>query len=378
VLAAAAWHSRTEPGFGQDSVPGYLASRGLIQIRNPYAPTAELPFVYPPSSALLLAPFTMLNGYDAAIAMLVVSAIAAALLASASTAVAGGKWTGAGAAVTMFALAGTNIGYGTVQRGNLSMVVAALTAMSVWLGLRARWGAAGLALGLGIALKPLVAPSILFLLLRGRSRGWAIALLLPAVLNAALLPVLVQPFAYLTRILPEVSRGHLLPDRFNLSLAAWGDRFHVASGVVLVAQLVVLVSAGLVCAAAARSVEAALSLTTLAAAPVLAVALISRADEPHFSLLALPLVLVLLLRRQVLSSPAAALGALLAAVPVNASLQMLGQLLLIGASALAVTNRGRRLDSAASTRVLRWWARERPFAGLLEPGGDAGLRAQRR
>lgn len=372
ALLLGAVHSRTQTGFSDDFLPVYQGARSLRLSGDPYVSSAALPFVYPPSCALLLWPLGLLNAAAAANVGLALALSSLLVLCLTVGELARGRPFGRGTALLLMGLACSNLGYGTVQLGNLSLVVAALLAGSLLLLSRERPALAGVALGIAIALKPLVAPALLmFVPGRGRRIGAAVAVVLPMALNLLTFPLMRSPFKYVYNIMPALLRGDALPLGRNVALSGWGLREGVPAPMVMALRTTVVVLAVAVLIAVRRHpvVDATVVWGTL---PVLTASMVSSVDEAHYSLVAVPLATALMRWERLGCSVLALCSTLLMAVSTSPTLVMVGQLGLLTAAGFASTGWWSRLDRRWSTAALQ---RSVVLASIAEPvsSGRANL-----
>jgi arabinofuranan 3-O-arabinosyltransferase len=94
-----------------------------------------------------------------------------------------------------------------VYLGNWASACAAGAAVTLLLMGRGRWLAAGVALGVSIAIKPMLVPLGLLFLLHRRWAGFAAAAGIPVVMSAAVLAVIPRPGLFFTKTLPFLFGG---------------------------------------------------------------------------------------------------------------------------------------------------------------------------
>lgn len=180
------------------------------------------PYLYPPLWAWVLAGWTRLMGLGAALDL--VFAINLALLAALPLLAARlaferldrrGMWIFATAAVLV--MIATKTGVVALQQGQPQIVVAFLTLFALERAEAGRPGAAGLALGLAIALKLAPLPVVLIWLVAGRGRAALIALGCAGALGLASIAVAGWPL-HLQFLAQLKAVGHTL--MINLSVAS--------------------------------------------------------------------------------------------------------------------------------------------------------------
>lgn len=354
ALVGGALYSRTQSGFAEDFLPAYGAARSLRILGDPYAASPFVPFVYPPSSALLLWPLGYLGQAAAGDVGLLVACASLAVLACTSVALAGERASGPWAAAVVLVLAATNLGYGTVQLGNLTVMVVALLAVALLLLCRGRALPAAAALGVAIAFKPLVGPAVLVFAMGRRWRALAVALVVPAALNVLALPLLESPTTYVRQVLPSLVSGASVTRAHNVALVGWGRRAGAPEALVLTFRVAVIGLAVAVCLRAAR-LGGSRAVVLWGTVPVLAVAVASGIDESHYSLVAVPLLVALASRANPVRTGIVLLSAVLVTVSATAGLQLIGQLLALVAAGLASGSAGpdgeaKRISSAVAIR----------------------------
>ncbi|EYT83504.1 membrane protein, partial [Streptomyces sp. Tu 6176] len=94
-----------------------------------------------------------------------------------------------------------------IDLGNWTAVGALALPLALLLADRGRWGAAGVVLGLSVAVKPLLVPVALLLVLARQWRALAWTVALPLALSAGMALVMPDPGGFFTRTLPFLLRG---------------------------------------------------------------------------------------------------------------------------------------------------------------------------
>lgn len=187
-------------------------------------------FTYPPGSALLLAPVGLLPYGVAKIGMLVANV--ASVSAAAAVAVRGlGVGNGRrAAALTLLALGLLDAVGSTWANGNVNGVLVLLEVLAIRAMLNRRWATAAVLVGVGLTVKPVLAPLLVAFVLRRKWRATAGALAVPAGLS--LLGFLVIPDAgrFVHVVLPFLMHGAQLP--FNDSLVGVGHTLGIPSDLV--------------------------------------------------------------------------------------------------------------------------------------------------
>lgn len=235
---------------GDDFRQVWVGVDAFLHRRSPYtaylalSPPA-LPFVYPPSALLLMAPAGMLSlptalplfvGLDAA------AVLAAGLL---GLRLVGLPWTSPRAALMPAVLALFAPVTQTLYAGNVNGLVLLAEVAALLAAARRRWLLAGALLGLGFAIKPVLLPLLLLPVIERRWAGAALAAALPTALSLAALPLIVEPHLYVGRVVPGLAASRPVAQNVALSGAAavLGLPAEVATairGIVLVIAAVVL------------------------------------------------------------------------------------------------------------------------------------------
>ncbi|HET7310691.1 MAG TPA: glycosyltransferase family 87 protein [Mycobacteriales bacterium] len=265
-------------------------------------------FSYPPSAALLVAPIGALAYPTARAAMLVVNVVAVMTAALLLMRQLRGRVDG----VTVVAVLGTgalDAVASTWANGNINGVLILLQVIALGQFLRGRWTTGGAALGLSLALKPVLLPMLALLVVRRQWRGLLVAAAIPAVLLVVGCLTVPDASRYLSVVLPYLLHGAQLP--YNDSMVGLGFRFGLGAAVVLAARVAVLaVASGVYLRARvvgsaldARSVVFAETGLALAAA-----LLVSPMSETYYTLFLLPSLLWWAMRGRAAAVAAAAVG----------------------------------------------------------------------
>ncbi|MBC2867734.1 glycosyltransferase 87 family protein [Streptomyces mexicanus] len=178
-----------------------------------------------------------------------------------------------------------------MELGNWTAVGVLALPGALLLADRGRWSAAGAVLGVSVAVKPLLAPVLVLLLLarQWRAAAWMVAL--PLALSAGTALIMPDPGGFVTRTLPFLLRGgDALMRPFDCSLPAVLPRLGVppvlAEGVALAAA-----AAGVVCAGRRwrRGDPGPARLAETASMLMLASYLVSRPAYEHYLVVVVPL-----------------------------------------------------------------------------------------
>jgi len=178
---------RTVEGQGYDTVPLWVAVHAVLEGGEVYTEQGAGDFLYPPSALGLLLP---LGAFDLAWAnrLFYVVDLAAILAATAMLLKHFGyRWRGSAGAVALLGLSLADPVLFTLNAGNVNGPVLLGLAGMLVAARRPSWLVAGSALGATLALKPILAPLLVVLLLY---RQWASAVVAVATPVALSVPVL--------------------------------------------------------------------------------------------------------------------------------------------------------------------------------------------
>ncbi len=195
---------RTSPNVGMDNDFVVRAARTFLDGGAPYT---DRRFLYLPSAVLAAVPEALLSRGQ--LRMLVIGVGQAAVLAGwwASLRIfkvaAGSRLAALGVVGLVFFEPFRNV----VNIGNWTLASVVALPFALLCAQRARWGAAGLVVGLALAVKPMLVPLLLLFVFARRWRALAVALVVPvaaSVLAALMMP---RPGMFFTRTLPFLLHG---------------------------------------------------------------------------------------------------------------------------------------------------------------------------
>ncbi|GHD88672.1 glycosyltransferase 87 family protein [Streptomyces naganishii] len=178
-----------------------------------------------------------------------------------------------------------------INLGNWTAVGALALPLALLLADHGRWTAAGVVLGISVAVKPLLLPVVLLLVLARRWRALAWTVALPVVLSVGAALIMPDPGGFFTRTLPFLLKGgDALMRPFDCSLPAVLPRLGVPP---LLAEAVALAAAaaGVLCAWRRwrRADPGPARLAETAAMLMLASYLVSRPSYEHYLVVVVPL-----------------------------------------------------------------------------------------
>ncbi|MET8249002.1 glycosyltransferase 87 family protein [Streptomyces sp. NPDC005202] len=180
-----------------------------------------------------------------------------------------------------------------VELGNWTAVSALALPWALLLADRGRWGAAGVVLGVSVAVKPLLLPVVVLFVLARQWRALAWMLSLPTALSLGAALMMPNPGGFFTRTLPFLLKGgDALMRPFDCSLPAVLPRLGVPPAL---AELVAVAAAaaGVTCAWLRwrRADPGPARLADTAAMLMLASYLVSRPSYEHYLVVVVPLLL---------------------------------------------------------------------------------------
>ncbi len=300
--------------YGQDVLSVWKAEHNFLHglpvfTQDPHS----LPYIYPPSSTALIAPLGWLSLTAAKLTVLIVSSIALVAAAGVSVIVVSERRPPARLAWILPALAIVEPTVDALSNLNLTVVIALFVPVCLWCWRRDHDLAAAMLLGLSLAIKPLLVPLLLVLLLRRRPLLVLVALVPPILGSLAVLPLLNDPGSFFTDVIPKLlssSAGRLGPH--NISIAGLGHTFGWPAALTILLRIAVAVVA---CRIAWRDWNSGLNevhkLTLTSGALLLGWLLADAVAEPHYELLLLPLFALLITEPRLVHGWLAGVGAAL-------------------------------------------------------------------
>jgi arabinofuranan 3-O-arabinosyltransferase len=199
--------ARTVEAQGYDTVPLWTAVHALLAGEPVYTEQGAGDFLYPPSALVLLLP---LGAFDLAWGnrLFFFVDLAAILVATAMLLeLFGLRWRGLAGAVALLGLSVAGPVLFTLNAGNVNgPILLGLVAMLV-AARRGSWLAAGLFLGATLALKPILAPLLVVLLLYRRWGSAAVAVAIPVLLSAPVLLAAPATRSFFDTTIPLLLRG---------------------------------------------------------------------------------------------------------------------------------------------------------------------------
>jgi arabinofuranan 3-O-arabinosyltransferase len=225
---------------GYDTAPLTKAVHALLDGGQVYTGRGAGDFLYPPSALLLLLPLGWLGIAWAGRLFFVVDLATILCAAAVLLHLFGLRWRGLAGAITLFGLSLSYPVIFTIDAGNVNGPV--LLGLGGFLlgAARRRWLAAGVCLGLTLALKPILAPALLVVVLYRRWRTLALALGIPVGLSAAVLLAAPGTRSFFHTTLPLLLHGQNAEiQEASIALRSAADRLSVPDLVTYVVEVVV-------------------------------------------------------------------------------------------------------------------------------------------
>ena len=182
-------------------------------------------YLYPPGGTLLMAPFGYLPFAESRYLFIAINSAAIVIAAYVLLKMFTFSLTSVAAPALLLAMFCTESVTNTLVFTNINGVILLLEVLFLrWLldGRRGHQWGAGIAIGLALVVKPVLAPLLLLPLLNRQWRAVLAAIVVPAVFNLAALPLVVHPLDFFTRTLPYTLG---VRDYFNSSIEGNGVYF---------------------------------------------------------------------------------------------------------------------------------------------------------
>ncbi len=248
----------------------------------------DMDYLFFPGGLLLSSPMAVALPETSHLIFVLLAALCVPVAAAAVLQMMGRSWRSPIGAGVLLGLAVSETVTITLLLGNVNTWLAALQALFLLLFLRRRDAAAGLMLGLVIALKPVAGPLLLVPLLARRWATAAVAAGIAVVLNTVGFLLVAERGQFMSITVGELTS---IRDRANSSLAAAAAFLELPSGVVLVARTAVAVLVVLVLVWSSRVEDEPTRLAVQVGALMLGTFLVASLSEMYWSVLLLPLIL---------------------------------------------------------------------------------------
>lgn len=188
-----------------DFQPVYEASRAFLNHRAVYTDNFDMVnphYLYPPSGTLMMAPLAIIDPARARSVFIVLNAIAIVIAGYLLLRLFKFGIDSVVAPILLFAMFVSETVTNTLTFGNINgfVLLAELAFLHLLSARRDLW--AGAALGLTIAIKPILAPLLFIALLRGQWKVFVTALGIPVALMGIAWPMVVDPMSFVRRTMP--------------------------------------------------------------------------------------------------------------------------------------------------------------------------------
>ncbi len=226
----------TNGNITDDFSPVYRAVRNFRQgvaIYNEHFDYVDPHYLYPPGGTLIMAPFGYLSFSTSRYLFIFANTVAILLAAYLLLRLFNYTLTSVAAPALLLAMFCTESVSSTLVFTNINGCILLLEVLFLrWLldGNRSHQWWAGIAIGLALVVKPVLGPLLLLPLLNRQWRAVLAAIVVPAVFNAAALPLISDPMDFFTRTLPYILGTR---DYFNSSILGNGVYFGLPTWLIL-------------------------------------------------------------------------------------------------------------------------------------------------
>jgi arabinofuranan 3-O-arabinosyltransferase len=225
---------------GYDTAPLTHAVHAFLNGNQVYTGRGAGDFLYPPSALLLLLPLGALSLAWAGRLFFVVDLATILCAAALLLQLFGLRWRGPAGAITLFGLSLAYPVIFTIDAGNVNGPVLLGLAGFLLAAARGRWGAAGVCLGLTLALKPILAPVLLVVALYRRWSTLGLAVGIPLGLSAPVLLAVPSTRSFFHTTLPLLLHGQNAQiQEASIALRGAAERVSVPDPVTYVLEVVV-------------------------------------------------------------------------------------------------------------------------------------------
>jgi arabinofuranan 3-O-arabinosyltransferase len=283
---------------GYDTAPLTTAVHALLNGHDVYTASGAGDFLYPPSALLLLLPLGAFGVAWAGRLFFVLDAAAVVAATAVVLELFGVRWRGVAGAIALFGLSIAWPVIYTLDAGNVNGPILLGLAAFLLAANRGRWIAAGLCLGLTLALKPILLPVVIVVGLYRRWTALLVALAVPVLLCAPLLIFVSPTRAFFHTTLPLLLHGQNTEiQAASVSLQSAATRLSVPMPLFRTLQLGVLgLTLWLVWQRMRGSKDEPFRLVESTSIALVGSFLVSSFAFPHYGLFLLPLVVSLAVR----------------------------------------------------------------------------------
>jgi arabinofuranan 3-O-arabinosyltransferase len=278
-------------GQGYDTAPLWHAVRALLDGGEVYTAKGAGDLLYPPSALLMLLPLGAFSlswaGRLFFVVDLVTILVATALLLHLFRL----RWRGFAGAIALFGISLAWPVLFTLDAGNVNGPILLGFALFLLAVERGQWTAAAVFLGLTLALKPILAPLLIVVVLYRRWKALVVALAIPGVLSALVLLAAPQARGFFSKTLPLLFHGQNQEIQdVSISLKSMAERIPIPDPVAAVMQVIILaVTVALLWWRWHRDESEPRRLVELSSIALVGAFLASSFAFPHYGIFLLPL-----------------------------------------------------------------------------------------
>lgn len=208
-----------------DFAPVYRAALAFLNRREVYTAdfnSVDPHYLYQPSGTLLLSPLALIDPEKSRWLFILANAIAVIIALYLLLKMFDLALNSVAAPILLFAAFSTETVTNTLVFSNINGIILLGEVAFLFLLLRRRDLWSGAAIGLTLAVKPILAPLLLLPLVRGQWKVFVTAIGIPVVLMAVAWPLSADPMAFIEHTLPYLSESR---DYFNSAIVGNGTYF---------------------------------------------------------------------------------------------------------------------------------------------------------
>jgi arabinofuranan 3-O-arabinosyltransferase len=280
---------------GYDTAPLTTAVHALLDGGQVYTGKGAGDFLYPPSALLLLLPLGALGIAWAGRLFFLVDLATILAATGLLLHLFGLRWRGLAGAIAVFGLSLAWPVIFTIDAGNVNGPVLLGLAGFLLAAARQRWLLAGVCLGITLALKPILAPVLLVVVLYRRWKTLGSAIAIPVVFSAPLLLAVPSTRAFFHTTIPMLLHGqNARIQEHSVSLRSAAAELAVPDGVTRAAEIaVLLITIGLLWRRRRGSIVEPRRLVELTTIALVGGFLLSTFAFAHYGIFLLPFVISL-------------------------------------------------------------------------------------
>jgi arabinofuranan 3-O-arabinosyltransferase len=228
-------------GQGYDTAPLWHAVRALLDGGEVYTARGAGDLLYPPSALLMLLPLGAFSLAWAGRLFFVVDLVTILLATAVLLHLFGLRWRGLPGAIALFGVSLAWPVLFTLDAGNVNGPILLGLAVFLLAAARGEWNAAGILLGLTLALKPILAPLLIVVALYRRWKTLLVAVAIPALLSTLVLLAAPQTRGFFGKTLPLLFHGQNQEIQdVSVSLKSVAERISSPDPITTGIQLIVL------------------------------------------------------------------------------------------------------------------------------------------